>query len=230
MSGETLAERTYLNIRSDMLNGELKPGDQLIFRTIAERHGVSLAPVREAVSRLAAEGLISYVPGAGSFVKRLTKKDLYELYVLREGLESTAAHEAAINAHPLQLQDLEELCNLFDHLLQQISDSPADSAVLNRWTDAEERYHQLILEASRNSLLIQFCQNHRMQFQIFESQRVKSLKLSRTLAEVTASFHRKIFEAIRNREAELARTLMIEHIRHGREDTLRQFSQFDDVN
>jgi len=67
-----------------------------------------------------------------------------------------------------------------------------------------------------------------MQMQIFESQRVGTLKLSRPIAEITAQFHRKIFEAIRQREAEQARTLMIEHIRHGREDTLRQFSQFTD--
>lgn len=226
MVTETLAEKTYLGIRKDILTGQLKPGDQLVFRAIAERHGVSLAPVREAVSRLAAEGLITYIPGAGYFVKKLTKKDLYELYVLREGLESCAAHEAAINSHPVQLRELENLCQVFEDLAQQIPAEGASQEIRDKWIDAEVQFHELILEASRNDMLIQFCRNYRMQLQVFESQRRTPIHLDRKLAELTAGAHRQIYTAIVGREPEQARNSMIEHIRHGRDNTIDQFAQY----
>ena len=92
---DTLSEKTYRNLRGKLLAGELKAGAQLVNRTLAQAMNVSLAPVREAIQRLATEGLVEHVPGAGAFVRKSSPQDLEELYVLREAVESCAAAEAA---------------------------------------------------------------------------------------------------------------------------------------
>ncbi len=223
MSAETLTEQTYLKIRRELISGQLKPGQKLISRSLASRHGVSLAPVREAIGRLAAEGLVDHIPGAGSFVKTVTKHDLYELYILREGLESCAAAEAATNAHPLQIEALSQLCDRFDQLASQVVSETADQTVMNRWIDAEETFHEVLLEASRNSLLNKVCSNYRMQLQVFELQRKQPMILTQEIAAETSRMHRAIFNAVKDRNSEQARLLMLEHIQAGRKSILGYF-------
>lgn len=228
MSSETLTERTYVNIRQDLISGKLKPGEKLISRTIASRHGVSLAPVREAIGRLAAEGLVEHIPGAGSYVKTLTKQDLYELYVLREALESCAASEAALNAHPLQLQELQQLCHTFDEMAARICGEQATTEIMDQWIDAEEQFHGLMLEASRNTLLAKICGNYRTQLQIFELQRQQPLILTKVIADETAIMHRQIVEAVVARDPAKARALMIDHIQTGKKNILDYFATVPD--
>ena len=64
---DTLSEKTYRELRRKVLTGELEAGSQLVNRTLAQAMEVSLAPVREAIHRLATEGLVEHVPGAGAF-------------------------------------------------------------------------------------------------------------------------------------------------------------------
>ena len=84
----TLTEKSYRHIRDLLVDGELQPGDRLVTRVLAEKIGVSLAPVREAIFRLSSEGLVEHVPGAGAFVRTPQAQDLEELYVLREAVEN----------------------------------------------------------------------------------------------------------------------------------------------
>lgn len=224
MSSVTLTEKTYDNLRKDLISGKLKPGEKLISRTLASRHGVSLAPVREAIGRLAAEGLVDHVPGAGSFVKTMTKQDLYELYILREAIESCAAAEAAGNAHPLQLQELEQLCFKFDQLAKEINGKDTVAQIMDQWIDAEERFHELLLECSRNSLLAKVCGNYRAQLQIFELQRKQPFILTQEIADQTVQMHRRIADAVKDRDSVLARALMIEHIQIGKQNILAYFA------
>ena len=62
-------ERSYQAIRRKLETGKLGPGDKLITRTLAQEFGVSLSPVREAINRLATEGLVDHTPGAGAEVE-----------------------------------------------------------------------------------------------------------------------------------------------------------------
>ena len=84
----TLCEKAYQHVRVLLTRGELPPGQKLVTRNLANDIGVSLAPVREALSRLATEGLVEHVPGAGVFVRKLDRQDLEELYILRDAIES----------------------------------------------------------------------------------------------------------------------------------------------
>ncbi|HVK19095.1 MAG TPA: GntR family transcriptional regulator [Fimbriiglobus sp.] len=220
---ETLAEKTYQHLRRKVLTGELQAGSQLVNRTLAEELEVSLAPVREAIHRLASEGLIEHIPGAGAFVRKMSSQDLEELYVLREAVESCAAAEAARYVADWQLDVLDEVCRRFVEIVEEVRRLPAQTAtdpLLDRWLDGEERFHTVIVEAARNRLLAKVVQEYRALVQVFGVQRHRETILTVTVAEQTARDHEAIAEALRRRDAESARRLMSTHIQRGRQTVL----------
>lgn len=220
---DTLSEKTYQRLRRKVLRGELQPGDQLVNRTLAEEMGVSLAPLREAIHRLASEGLVQHVPGAGAFVRKLTRQDLEELYVLREALETCAAAEAARLISEAQLEELDAICRDNAALTDQVRRQKrqvATEELLDRWLDNEERFHALIVEASRNRMLTKVVVEHRALVQVFEAQRHRSTILTLAVAEETCRGHESLVEALRQHDPELMRQRMTDHIRLGRQTVM----------
>src|SRR5690606_4147495 len=86
----TAQERMLEALRTEVLTGALQPGEQVVQELIAEQHGVSRVPVREALQTLTSEGLITHLPHRGYFVTELSVPDLLEVYRLRELLETQA--------------------------------------------------------------------------------------------------------------------------------------------
>ncbi|MCQ4212639.1 GntR family transcriptional regulator [Streptomyces longispororuber] len=95
LSGASQAERTEELIRTRIHSGAYQPDARLRERELAEALGVSRVPVREALMRLAAEGLVVLEPRRGARVRRLTLRDVEELFDLRLSLEVFAARRAA---------------------------------------------------------------------------------------------------------------------------------------
>ncbi len=220
---ETLAEKTYQELRRKLLRGEMQAGAQLVNRTLALEMGISLAPVREAIHRLATEGLVEHVPGAGAFVRKLDPQDLEELYILREAVESCAAAEASRFINEQQLDELDKLCRDFWEVAEQIRRQKKQTAteeLLDRWLDCEEHFHAVIVEAARNRLLKKIVLVHRAQVQVFEVQRHRATILTLAVAEETCRGHAAIAEALRQRNADLAHRLMSAHIQRGRRTVL----------
>jgi len=81
-------------LRGEIVGGELRPGDQVIQEDLADRLGVSVAPIREALRVLEQEGQLTYLPRRGYFVTRLDLDDLRQIYDLRQLLEERAARLA----------------------------------------------------------------------------------------------------------------------------------------
>jgi len=220
---DTQSERTYRELRRKVLTGELEAGTQLVNRTLAQAMEVSLAPVREAIIRLATEGLVEHVPGAGAFVRKSSKQDLEELYVLREAVESCAAAEAARNITQNQLDTLEEVLGEFEAILSTIrreKSRMATKATFGRWLDCEERFHRIVVEAARNRLLAKVIEDYTALGQVFGIQRHWAAILTLAIAEETYREHTAIAAALRNRDADTARRLMCDHIQKGRKTVL----------
>lgn len=220
---DTLSEKTYRELRRRVLAGELEAGSQLVNRTLAVAMDVSLAPVREAIHRLATEGLVEHVPGAGAFVRKPSDADLDELYVLREAVEGAAAAEAARNISQAQLDHLEAIREEFGAILAAIRRQKGQSAteeMLDRWLDCEERFHRVIVEAARNRLLAKVIDDHTALGRVFGVQRHRAAILTLAVAEETCRDHAAIAAAIRGRDADEARRLMGGHIRTGRRTVL----------
>jgi DNA-binding GntR family transcriptional regulator len=221
---DTLSEKTYRELRRKVLAGELEAGAQLVNRTLAQAMDVSLAPVREAINRLATEGLIEHVPGAGAFVRKSSPQDLEDLYVLREAVESCAAAEAARNITQNQLDSLDEVQAEFEVLLSTIhreKSRMATDGMMHRWLDCEERFHLIVVEAARNRLLAKVIEEYTALGRVFGMQRHRAAILTLAVAEETCRDHAAIVEALRKRDADTARRLVSVHIQTGRKTVLK---------
>jgi DNA-binding GntR family transcriptional regulator len=215
----SLSEKSYRHIRRKLSCGEFPPGKKLVNRTLAAEIGVSVIPVREAIHRLASEGLVDHVPGAGAFVRKANRQDLDNLYVLRDALESCAAEEAARYITESQVEELESLIESARETLDQIrkqSKGHATKRQLDRWLDDEQEFHQRLIEASRNSLLIKVVSDHRAISEVFDAQRNDPRLLTIEVAEKTCQSKTELLQAIRDRDPDRARQLMSEQIQQGR--------------
>lgn len=133
-------------LRGDILEGRIRPGEWLRQERLAQRHGVSQMPVREALKLLAAEGLVEHVPYRGVRVVEFSPEDIEDLYACRAFIESMACEHAAANISDGELEELEGLHRRMSTLSG--SETVAEYRELNR------RFHQLIFEASRRSYLV----------------------------------------------------------------------------
>src|SRR5262249_11408572 len=86
----TLWQRVYDHLREEILSGELPAGSELQEVALSSQLGVSRGPIREAIGRLAAEGLVVVRPRRGAVVRALSKQEFLEAYQVREALEMMA--------------------------------------------------------------------------------------------------------------------------------------------
>jgi DNA-binding GntR family transcriptional regulator len=102
----TLSNRVYLSLKNAILSLSYQPGQIMRKRDICERLGISRSPVSEAVTRLAAEGLVDVVPQAGTFVARFSMDEIREGAFLREALELAAVERVAKTITEDQIKQL----------------------------------------------------------------------------------------------------------------------------
>src|SRR5919199_7002536 len=90
----TLWERVHAHLREEIVSNRLAPGTELQEVALSEQLGVSRGPIREAIGRLAAEGLVVVRPRRGAVVRSLSKDEFLEAYQVREALEGMAVRLA----------------------------------------------------------------------------------------------------------------------------------------
>ncbi len=134
------------SLRADIMTGVLRPGDQIVQESLAERYGVSRVPLREALKTLESEGQVAYYPHRGYFVAELSVADLLEVYRLRALLEAEAIRHAVPTLSDDDVAALAEL-------LEAIDDAAARDDVI-AMTAANRRFHFAIFDASGMPRLI----------------------------------------------------------------------------
>jgi len=181
--------------------------------------------VREALNRLASEGLVEHVPGAGAFVRRLDRKLIVQLYALREQLECFAAREAAARIRPDQLVQLEKLCADWRALLGRIRQSKgrtATAAVLRRWLDNDLKFHRVLIEAADNPWLTKSVMDLRI-LSVVARNKPGALQLDS--AERTHRDHEKLVTVLRKGSVEEAERVMRRHVNDGCKFILSHFEE-----
>jgi DNA-binding GntR family transcriptional regulator len=139
-------DTAYEAVRQMILSGEAGAGTRLGESELAETLGLSRTPVREALQRLGADGLVEVLPHRGARVVRWTRQDLEEIFELRSLLEPYAAARAArIGQDEGVLADLAGLCAAME--------SAAADGDLDRVARLNSRFHAAIIDASGNRRL-----------------------------------------------------------------------------
>ena len=141
-----LRDRIRDALRSRIGAGELRPGDRLFEQELAAEYGVSRVPVREAIRMLQSEGLVDVLPRRrGVFVRSLDRRQVEELFDVREALECLAARLAAQRPGTEGVDRLGAFAGKARHAHQQ---SDVDSMA-----DANAQFHEELVALSANELL-----------------------------------------------------------------------------
>ena len=181
----TTAQHAVESLRRAIVAGELRPGDE-----VAERLGVSLAPIREALAVLEQEGQVTYRPRRGYVVTELDLADLRELYELRELLEERAARRAL----PLLDEDALERIELAARDCVAASERADVAAEL----EANRRFHFALLEAPDSPHTLRVI---RLLWDSTETYRAMYYNAPESRAEAAAS-HQRILTSLRARDAD----------------------------
>jgi DNA-binding GntR family transcriptional regulator len=139
----------YDVLRERILTGQLAPGEPLVASKLALSVGASRTPVREALLRLVADGLVVETP-AGTVVKQLAEDEILEIYEVRIHLEALAARLAAANLTPRYLAQIEAIHEKFVAAARE----PEPDVDWLAATNIE--LHRAICQAARNTLLTEF--------------------------------------------------------------------------
>lgn len=138
--------RVYQQLRRAIYTGQIKPGEKLVERRLAEEFETSRGPLRESLLRLMSEGLVRRDPRRTSYVDEVALTDLQDIYLMRLTLEPIAARLAALRP---KRDFVRRLYKLTDRMAKQLEKGkPVDSAE----TDFE--FHRTIVEASQSERLL----------------------------------------------------------------------------
>ena len=203
----------YELIRSAIVENRYAPGQRLIEQRIAEEFGLSRTPVREALRRLEAEGLIVAQKHRGARVRPMSTTELVDLYGLRMRLESYAAELAAQRATEEEIDALGEAVEEFGRVRRQLGDRVGDPdlELLRQLNATNQRIHGTIVAAARHdrlSAMIGRTVDTPLVFRAFSMFGDEEMERS-------DMFHRLIHDAVRRRDGGRAGRLMGEHIQHG---------------
>jgi DNA-binding GntR family transcriptional regulator len=194
----SLAEKAYVAIRELIVTLELGPGSVINERELVERLGIGRTPVREALRRLAQEGLVEVYPRRGMFVTDVDVRNLVLLSEVRAVLEPEAARLAAERATDDQRAGLREL-------LAELDAGERDDQALMA---LDERIHRAVYSCARNDLLEATLE----QYYVL-ARRIWTIALDRQheLKDAVQE-HRALLEAIHDGDGERAATTMRAHV------------------
>jgi DNA-binding GntR family transcriptional regulator len=206
VEGERLADAVYRTLRAALHQGRIATGTRLIEQELAEALNVSRTPVREALRRLEADGILESIPHRGFVVVDILD-DAQVVYAMRQRLEGLAAALAAHRITVPQLEALDEVQTRMEALL-----SSTDPESVRELARLNEIFHTAITEAAGSPRL------YRLVGQLapaYLSHQVVGL-YSDEQRRQSFEGHRRILDALWKRDAELADRLVQEHLENGK--------------
>ena len=197
-------------MRDDILIGKYPNHYELRELAISEELGVSRTPVREAFRQLELEGLIQVIPNKGAIVTGITSKDVRDIYIMRALLEGLCAKWATENITDEKMQELEE--NIY---LSEFYSQKGNSEQL---AELDNRFHQIMYEACNSKMLEHSLKDFH---QYIIRARKKTLSSKQRGIESNQE-HKKIMEAVKNKDANLAECLATKHMMNAYENLLKK--------
>jgi DNA-binding GntR family transcriptional regulator len=199
-----MSTEVYNVLRKAIISKRFRPGSRLDLRSIAEQVGVSHYPLKEAVNRLALEGLVEVKPRVGTFVTDPSLTELADSFDVRRVLE-TRAIELAVER--MTESELDEIRGLITKLRALVAVEDLGS-VYHKYMDMDHELHRRIVECSRNKRLAQILELVNLHVQMARA------RYGGRNAEIESAQqeHEEILHALEDRNAALAGALMNDHI------------------
>ena len=183
-----------------ILTRVLRPGERLLIDEIAAHFGISKIPVREAVKALVASGWLESKPRRGTYVRTLSEQELREVFEMRRMLEPYAARKAAERRTDAQLAELKELVAEGTESVRQ------RDIVMN--SRVNSRFHSVIAEAVGNRIIADSLKDLQSRIRRYY------VEIDWKIRRDSFAEHKRIYEAIRDGDGDLAERLTHEHLDH----------------
>ncbi len=202
----SLTQRVYKDLRLAIITGKITGGSRLVESTLAAQMQVSRTPVREALHKLALEGLLYSIPRAGYIVEEMSDEDVQDLFTTRMAIEQLAARQA------LEKITTEEL----DRMKLNLEQTDAALAVgrTDKMTELDIAFHGILYKATRSKTLYHICRtlsDHSLKY------RMALIHLPE-IAKKTRDGHYRIFEALRSGVAEEVDAAIESHLQLAKKD------------
>jgi DNA-binding GntR family transcriptional regulator len=196
----TRADEVYYRLRTDILELNLHPGDQLDEDQLASSYGVSRTPVREALRRLGADGLVTLRPHRGAYVSEISLREIWEIEQVCELIEPFAARNASGRMSPATIAELRREMDALD-----IEIPDRDDYI--RYMQFDVRFHNAILDAAGNAIM------RDMVTHLYR--RMNGVRLIANTHRFNPSIteHRQILDAIESGDGDAAHDAALHHIR-----------------
>lgn len=205
-----LRDVVFNTLRQSILIGELKPGERLMELHLANRLGVSRTPIREAIHKLALEGLVTIVPRRGAEVAQITEKSMNDVLEVRRALDALCAELACERITEEGLQALGAACGDFEQCVKTKDNK--------KIAQADVALHNIIVQATGNQRLIQLVNNLSEQMYRYRFEYIKDSSQHGTLIEE----HRIIYQSILHKDRETAAAAARTHIDNQKKAIIRQ--------
>ena len=208
-----LRELVFTTLRQAILKGELQPGERLMEIQLAEKMGVSRTPIREAIRKLANEGLVTMIPRKGAIVAGISEKMLRDVLRVRMVLEKMAYEYAFENITDEAIEDLKAAERGFE--------AAVESNDLVGIAEADEKFHFIIYEAAGNDKLMEILTTLKENMYRYRMEYAKNRDIRTDLIED----HRAIVETLAERDAESGLKLVENHIRNQENAVMERLKQ-----
>ncbi len=212
----TRADEAFDCLQTAIVKGDLSPGEKIGEVELCARFNLTRGPLREALGRLESRGLLIRRPHAGVKVVSVSTEELMELYRIREIMEGLAARQAAERMTDAEIADLYATLDSHETMIEQAQGQAYYQA------EGDYDFHHRIATGSRNAKLAQMLLGD-----LYYMVRMYRYRLSTASGRphMALGEHRRIVEAIAQRDGELAEFLMKRHINAARQNIERKIQQ-----
>lgn len=214
----TLSEQIYNILRNDIINQTIKCGEKLTLKNLMTRFNVSSTPIREALTRLSQDDLVSYYSNIGVSVVEFDKSDISQIYDFSRELDCMAVTFAFENTnHDKIADDLEDILKL--------SSLSLESDNLEEFRKTSDDFHDVFYKYSKNSRLLNATTKIRGQFSIL----AKIYQSYTVNISIVNKEHNEICNAVRKNDLGKVLSLMRNHFNHSKIYLLNSIENFDKI-
>ena len=206
----SIKEIAYENIKTQIIQGNLKPGIWLREKDLADAMEISRAPIREAFNQLESEGFIEILPRKGAKVISLSEKEVEDIFEIRETLESLAIQKSLKN---ISLDKLSQIATKFEHFKLE----SAEKRIRLEYLSLDKEFHDLLIQHCNNQMLIRLLATIQEKVHWLRGFSLDNHSFAQSIEE-----HLAIIHSIQRKNEKLVLSNLVRHLERAKESTINE--------